>query len=207
VINARPDDSGFTVLELLIVLTIVSFAVVALGSVLHTGQLAFRMTDEAARRVEELRLVRRVVGEALSQLPSGQPLTGNHHSLTLTSPGPRALATASAVTLTVGPDSDGSGLIASWRTSPGDAAMAHPTRHLVSPARQVRLAYYSVDSGWSDRWNAHKPPSLVRLLISERQDNRSSTSLSFQVRQLSIATCRLPASSERVERCHDHPID
>ena len=190
--GTRAGDAGFTVLELVIVLTIVSLVAAALGSVLHTGRLAMRAAGDAAGRVEELWLVRRVVGEALSQLPVGEPMTGNSRSLTVTAWGPRVLAAASPIRLSVGPDMAGSGLMAAWHTGPGEAGVAQPTRYLMSPARSVRLIYYAADSGWSDELTANKPPSVVRLLISDRNDNRHSASLSFQVRRLAAGPCRLP---------------
>src|SRR5258708_1902390 len=101
-------DEGFTVVELLIALSILSLVATALISVFATGQHLFMTVGEAERQLEEVTLIRRLLFESLGQAARapgrGAPIVGDARTLSIRSVGPRVLAFAVPAMLDLHPD-------------------------------------------------------------------------------------------------------
>jgi prepilin-type N-terminal cleavage/methylation domain-containing protein len=186
-------DEGFTVVELLIALSILSLVATALISVFATGQHLFMTVSEAERQLEEVTIIRRLLLESLGQaarVPGrGAAIAGDARRLSIRSIGPRVLAFAAPATLDLHPDDDQHGLVASW-TSGLDERKAPTSRRIVEAGRQVRFSYFKHGTGWTGSWPegaAH--PALIRVTVSDGIEGDSPAELVFATRVLVRGVC------------------
>jgi type II secretory pathway pseudopilin PulG len=185
----QQGEGGFTVVELLIALSLLSVLVVTLAAVFGTGQRLHASVSEMRDELDELAMLRQILSETLGQLNSGSPeaasVTGDSRGLALMARTPRVVGATGAVAFELGPDADARGLSASWRGRGGDAAVDPQRRRIVSIEREVRFAYYAADTGWIEAWaDSRRPPALVRVSVDGEKAFRAST-LVFATRQLS----------------------
>lgn len=197
------QDLGFTIVELLVALTVLSLLVVVLISVLDAGRRVFAATTQGARKYEEVATVRTLFRDMLSQVQSqsqgtvgeaGRSFAGTGQGLTVVSWGPRMLAANLPMEFSIGPGSDNVGLEASWRRNLMDDGGSEASRRVLATDRQFRFEYLAPSRGWTDVWNEDQPPTHVRMRIKER-DNRESEnrdgviSMIFEVRRLARPEC------------------
>jgi general secretion pathway protein J len=188
------DERGFTLVELLVALSVLGLVLVTLASVFDAAHRMFFAAGQSARELEELALVRRLLTDSLGQLTGvpgeGAALAGDDRSLTVFAPAPRVLAHAAPVLLDLAPNSDQRGLLASWSAEPSKGSSSSPARRIVVRERQVRFAYFSLDAGWLASWSdPARAPGLVRVTVGEGGTETASTELVFETRLLARTSC------------------
>jgi prepilin-type N-terminal cleavage/methylation domain-containing protein len=187
------DDSGFTVFELLITLSIFGLAAAGLLGTLTIAQrtlLAINNTDDA---VAEIAQVRAVLLDALRRL-SVHGIWGDGRTLKLTGPPPRSLGLDGSIVLTLSPAEDGEGLIGAWQRPSGP----QDTRHrLVAPERHVLFGYQAVGGSWTDQWTAQSQwPTLVRATIVTAASRVPRAVLAISPQVLVPAICAIRPSDK-----------
>lgn len=197
--EARGDE-GFTVVELLIALSILSLVATALISVFATGQRLFMTVNEVERQLEEVALIRRLLLESLGQIARtpkrGAAIVGDARTLSVRSVGPRVLALAGPATLNLHPDDDRRGLVASW-TSGSDDRRAPTSRRIVEPSRQVRFSYFNHRTGWTGSWpEGTAQPALIRVTVSDGIEGDRPAELVFATRVLAHGGCDARAQDQ-----------
>jgi prepilin-type N-terminal cleavage/methylation domain-containing protein len=185
------NDQGFTVVELLVALSIVALVATALIGVFDIGRRMFASVGETERELEEVTLLRRLLNESLGQAMSHSTdeaaVIGDARSVSIRSQGPRVLAFTTPVTMILRPDADQRGLVALW-TSRSQARDAAPlSRRIVHPARRVQFAFFAPGAGWLDVWSTSAVlPALVRVTIS---GDAGVLEMMFATRRLANARC------------------
>jgi prepilin-type N-terminal cleavage/methylation domain-containing protein len=198
----RGSDSGFTVVELLIALSIISLVMVMLLSVLGYGRMAVSASRETQQQLEELALLRRVLSDALGQITAradgGPSIVGSGKVLVAVIAVPRLLSfLAPPVRLTLQPGAGAAGLVASWSS---DSVPAKPIEHRVlADDREVRFSYFIPTIGWRESWTEpSRLPSAVRATIANSVDARRHADLEIPVRTLVNEVC---ATQPRAAPC------
>lgn len=187
--NARAGAAGFTLIEMLVAVTLVAFIAVLLSGGLR---LATRGGATVDRRLAASREVELAYDFMANQLAGAQPLpasndapdapvefTGDADSVAFVALLPPDLGLGGYYRLHAWLADDGNAarrLIVSWDPRPQagadpPAAASGPPSVLIDDARSVAFAYYGVTSpntpaGWSDRWTDQRVlPQLVRLRL------------------------------------------
>jgi prepilin-type N-terminal cleavage/methylation domain-containing protein len=162
-------ESGFTLVEVLIALSIISLAVVALISTLDYAHNAWGATEHDRQQQQEVMLLHRLLSQALMQVvmtDGGSGVIGYEDRVTLVTVPPRMLSHLSApLFLSIQADANGNGLGALWSGGVGDGAGID--RLILSPDRRARFSYFAPQVGWAGSWNdKSRFPALLRAQIS-----------------------------------------
>jgi prepilin-type N-terminal cleavage/methylation domain-containing protein len=196
--RALSNESGFSLVELLIALSILSLVVATLTVTFGFAQGVFEQMGDAAYRLNDITLTRRLLGDALSQLESNRPdettvFAGNKTGFTMSAIGPRILSTTGPMILKV-EILPGGGLAMSWEGSAGDERNGAVRRVLASDYA-IRLTYYSVATGWTEIWSdAEHAPSLLRIGFAEKERADRELALTLTVRRLRPVLCAMSAA-------------
>jgi general secretion pathway protein J len=191
-------DAGFTLVEVLVALSILSLLLAGLASSLHYTQYIFRLSDDNARRVEEISILRKVMLEWVSQvnaLGDAQRtiIVGDRQNITILAAPPRIFAEASPLVMTLSPDSGSRGLLASWRKEPDTGAI---TRRLLSADYVASFSFYGGPLGWQDHWgDRDAPPALVKLQLREN-NHGYKTEMIVPVRSARGPSCVSPPAEK-----------
>jgi general secretion pathway protein J len=179
---------GFTLLELLIAMTLLGFIAVIATSALHLATTASAAAEAKADVANRMRLVHGVVRRQLGQARLIQVLTsqgqsvafeGTRQSVQFVTAPPAHLAWGGLylVTLEVAPRDSGKALMVSYRLFVSDRpepASAEPLEHvvLVEGIEDAEFAYFGAGSldqrpTWQDHWERGPSglPGLVRLRV------------------------------------------
>lgn len=178
------DQRGFTLLELLIAMTLMGLVAVML-----TGSLRFgtRIWESALERRDEIadqrtayaflrRLMTRLVPQNLSQEATAQTVTflGTADRMRMLGPAPAQAARPGLYRIEVAVENVGGGrrdLVVLWQSSAGDLITAPlddaDRRTLLSDVGNATFSYLgSRDEGWIGRWTDRVDlPQLVRLSL------------------------------------------
>ena len=181
----RPD-SGFTMLELLIVTTILGLILVALTSGVRFAGQAWEIQERRSDRQGGLDAVQNVLRQLMVSATSFQ---GDATSLRFVSVLPRALARGGLYDVEL--RSSANRLLFAWKPHfTGPAQTTSPTEiELIKGVTGVELAYYIPLIGWQRALKADmRPPALVRvnlqlgggrtwppLVVAPMIDDRSTT--------------------------------
>ena len=194
-------DSGFTVVELLIALSIISLVMVTLFSALGYARLMLGSGQETKRQIDDIGLLRRLLAELLTQITRsdyGPSMSGTDTTLMAVIAAPRLLSfLAPPVRFALQPDPAHAGLMASWNS---DAAPTTAITHrIVEPERVVRFSYFQPSTGWLGSWNDPlRLPLAVRVDIGREREGTGELQLEFSVRALTAAIC---ATQPRAPSC------
>jgi prepilin-type N-terminal cleavage/methylation domain-containing protein len=199
--RAHRRDSGFTVVELLIALSIISLVMVVLFSALGYARLVLTSGQETRRQIDDIALLRRLLAEALTQIThadNGPSITGTEKTLIAVIAPPRLLSFLTPpVRFSLHPDPDATGLVAAW-TSDSTPATAIDHR-IIQPEGMVRFSYFKPSVGWLGSWNEPvRLPLAVRAVIERASAGTGHTELELPVRALTAAIC---ATQPRVPSC------
>ncbi len=170
---------GFTLLEVLIALGLISIIMVVLFSSLRTASRAWDAVDRAVYRLDEARRVQRFLDDRLSRAVMlrlktgrGNPVAfaGDEEHLTFVTPLFEFLEFGGIYTVDIRYKADGKALM--LRFAPFD-----PTRPLsdqldeaqedtlLETVESVRFGYLDRRGEWRDRWDRARPPRRVRIAI------------------------------------------
>jgi general secretion pathway protein J len=183
-IEERPD-AGFTLVELLAAIGLLSFVSVILLGSLHLALKAWERGAAYADRVDRVALVqsflRRAIEDAypffaVREVTSGHvDFEGTAETLRLLAPAARALRAGgrSRLSLGVAPGRQGLDLIATAAPElAGDPASTGGMKVLLPNVQSVELSYFGhgrsgKDPTWRNQWTAEtRLPELVRIAVS-----------------------------------------
>ena len=171
---ARRGARGFTLVEMLVALTLLALLAAMLLGALRFG---VRSWDGAAARTEERDetaaaqgVLRALLSEASTPGPGAAPLmlVGDSRSLTFVAPWMRGPGGDGLHRFTLSVAGDA--LIFAW--APEDGASAGGTRALLEGVAEMRVAYFGAAAPaapplWRDRWEEGRdPPRLVRIEVA-----------------------------------------
>jgi general secretion pathway protein J len=194
---ARGHDSsaGFTLLELLVAITLLGLLMAALFGGLRLGARAWEHSEERVDEVARLQVVENFLRDRLAQAyplviedpggPARLAFEGHPDALRFMTLLPEQLGTGFAeFVITVVDHGDGRDLVVQWRrvddpSNPLESTEEEPqTKVLLERIEALELAYYgALDRGarasWQEQWlEAQALPDLVRVRITFGQDDR-----------------------------------
>jgi type II secretory pathway component PulJ len=185
-------DVGFTVVEILVALSIIGLVAVTLISTLDYGRNALTAIQSDGHRLEQIALLRRVLAEALAQVtPAASaraPISGNDRTLIVMTSAPRLLSFLnSPVRFALGPGAGGDGLSASWDADSNPNSVDH---RIVSSDYSVRFSYLAAEAAWTHVWaDQTRAPSAIRAELRRAQGIGKGVELIFPVRVLASSVC------------------
>jgi general secretion pathway protein J len=171
----RANTEGFTLVELLVTVTLLSLLLVVLFGGLRFGVRAWDGAQAHGVRTDELRVVqdllRREIEQAYPALDSADPLHpvidfhGGPDSMTFLAPAPQAEASAGRARITIVAERRGGGLQLVMRAAPelatgGEGAWSAPLLHNIASAQ---FSFFN-GSVWRSDWSdATAMPVLIRI--------------------------------------------
>jgi general secretion pathway protein J len=177
-------QAGFTLVEALVAITLLSLLTITLTAALRFGLDAWARgavhSDGLSRTLAVQGLLRDIVGQAYPYFVSSDPthpfidFDGTPQSLTLLAPAPIALGITgrSRFRLSVANSKGLSDLILTSQPELADAPSANQTKTLLTGTASIAFAYFGGQSrseaggGWSDRWTEQAAlPRLVRIQV------------------------------------------
>ncbi len=166
----RRGEAGFTLLELLVAMTLLSLLLVALGGGVHFAGQAWRMQEERIGRQGDINAVQNVLRQMLA---SGQSFEGSAEDVKFVGRLPAALARGGLFDIEL--YRSGDRLLLSWRPhfKGVSAGLPHNEASLLEGVTGFDLAYYFVPQGWQrSAMDKTKPMDLVavKLLLSGGRD-------------------------------------
>lgn len=170
-------QSGFTLVELIIALTLTALILAALGSALHGLGQGFARGTQQADRVDRMVRVSQALRNSLLRIPTTPLGTPDH---------PPLVGDAAGLTWQASlPESTPVQGVFQWQLQVRDQALdillqgdpqadaPVPPSRLVDDLRSLALAYQDPATGqWLDRWDALTLPLRVRLEIDTQSDGR-----------------------------------
>lgn len=192
--TSRGTDRGFTLVELLVALSLASFVIATLASVFGFARKVADTTGGNARDLDQIVLFDRVLSGALANVISSNQepygIRGSSDSLSIVTVPPRPLLSSSVANLTVRPDSDGNGLMALWRF---EGNLERGVEHrLIDPIWRLRFKYLGHDGAWHDEWtDPGQEPILVRMLLERADYGRLTMRFELPVRSVAHAGCAI----------------
>lgn len=188
------DQAGFTVVELMIALSVVSMLMAVLVSSFHFGNQVMRSTRHTAGLIHDVAIIKQLMGDTLAQvvLPkvatAVPAISGNADALRVVSLGPRILSAANPIVVDIATNPRDGGVTAAWHALDQPSGARAP-RQIIPPNRRVRFSYFGPE-GWIDRWQAPDTlPALVRVDFNDIVDPASASTLVIPVRAVRPAIC------------------
>ena len=189
----RPGSApGFSLIELLIAMTLMGFVSVAIFGGLRFGARVWETGATAAEAAEEdqaaRRLLRRLIANAgrviLAENGEGAPgFTGDAAGLRFTAPAPHVQAIGGPYLYTLTKSDDGRGLVLHWRLlrlapglesdpDSGASGAAEGSRRLFGNTKGASFRYLSASAAggrpeWRNDWpGADRPPRVVEIRLA-----------------------------------------
>jgi general secretion pathway protein J len=199
------NESGFSLVELLIALAILSLVVVTVTSTFGYAQHVLQLMTDAAYQLDDIALTRRLLVDALGQLTSRGAaeqqtrFLGERNGFTVSATGPRILGSAGLITLRVEAAQAG-GLTIAWRNLPESGSGTGFTRRLVAADDRVWLSYYAASTGWTTVWSdATYAPSLLRVEFARKGGEDTDLGLTIPIRPVRPAACAFQPAAKGCE--------
>jgi general secretion pathway protein J len=167
----RPN--GFTLIEVLVALVVLSFVLVGLGQGIRFGLVAWNKATSAAGTREEFDAVDRTLRHLIEHTDPGNEtdppqFTGSSDKLAFISrlPDMSGMST-NRVEAGLGVDSHHR-LVLRWRPYL-HAKRARPPQftetELLDGVASMQLSFWSADGGWSPSWKGNELPAMVRIRL------------------------------------------
>lgn len=201
--------AGFTVLELLVALTLLSMITLVILGTLRIGARVWERTTEEQGIVEETMLahkfIRRWIEQAYPLIDRSDPLRpvivfqGTGDRLDLVAPVPKGILEGGLArySIFVQPVEGERHLVVSSRHERADQnAPPHPSSILLEDVSGFSLSYFGAQhsgepDGWHDRWvDASSLPKLVRVSIKFRAGDNVELEVAPKIRM--AAECEFP---------------
>jgi general secretion pathway protein J len=185
---ARRSQSGFTLLEMLIALTVLGLLIVGLNQGVRTGLRVWTKQDQQSAEVAELGTTARLLRMLLSGIPlapsanaspGSSPLaiaidgTGNGLAFVADLPSGLGMLRRSDIVLSV----TGDRLVLRWKTRRpelANTAQAWNDTDLLHGVAGVQFAYYGppapgLPTAWLTQWDGPAIPELIRVRLTFTQ--------------------------------------
>jgi general secretion pathway protein J len=178
----RVHSEGFTLLEMLLAITMIGIMLILIGSALTSSRHTLEMTNRYVSRLTEVRAAQDFIRQALQQAlplalaneaqPKDNVLTGNDQTLRFVAPLPSSLRGGLQThSLTLALSSTGAKdlIVVFTPISPADTRPWGEPQYLLHDVRSIRLAYRGLDNaqvptGWIDTWPwNNRLPNYVRV--------------------------------------------
>jgi len=181
----RQPQGGFTILELLVALSVFGFLLIALSHGVSTGLSIWNIQTRQASRTADLdsaaRLLRSLLTEvasspAISINPGSQPVaiafTGTANQLSFVGNLPTGLGTDQRADITLG--LEGNRFVLDWRPRRHEIADARPLTNaeaILPGVARLDFAYWGLPAPdaapiWLEAWDGPALPKLVRIRLS-----------------------------------------
>jgi general secretion pathway protein J len=179
----KGHSKGFTLLEMLLVMTLIGIMLVLVGSALTSSRHTLEMSNRYASRLNEVRAAQEFLRQALQQAIAldsdvnrkGKVLIGANQAIEFIAPLPSSL-TGGLKIHSVKLTDDGSGdhdLIVTFAPTDGfDTQSWGEPQYLLHRVQSLRLGYRGVDSDqhptdWMPDWPWHdRLPNYVRIELN-----------------------------------------
>jgi general secretion pathway protein J len=168
---------GFTLLEVIVVLTITGFLIVGIGQAVRFGITAWDIQGRLTGNKADLEAVDRTLRVIVSNLFPGDgsgrpPMTGSATALTGISRLPTPEAVLTDLPVEVGLALSGNRVVLRWRPYTrgvvlGAQAVPHEAT-LVEGVARLAIAYWQPSGAWTSSWNQPDLPDLIRLRVTFR---------------------------------------
>ena len=166
----RHGEAGFTLLELLVSITLLSLLLVALSSGVHFAGRAWRMQEDRIARQGDIQAVQNALRQMLT---SGRSFEGGSESLRFVGTLPAALARGGLFDIEL--YRSGDRLLLSWRQhfKGVSAGLPHDEASLLDGVTDMDLSYYLKAQGWRHATtDKSKPVDIVavKLLLTNGRE-------------------------------------
>lgn len=198
--SARPNEQGFTLVEILIALSILGLVMIVLTSTFDFAQRSFATMSSAEHQFVDVTVTRRLLVDALGQVDSEATtatalFSGTSSGFAVMALGPRILSASNPLLLQVEASPDG-GLVLSWQNQSPDNSQAAVVRRIIASGFQVRFAYFGSRVGWITEWNDKTvEPSLLRLAFSQRGNLAAELAIIVPIHRLTPMLCAIRATA------------
>jgi prepilin-type N-terminal cleavage/methylation domain-containing protein len=155
--------SGFTLLELLVVITILGLILAALSNGVHFAGQAWQLQERRSVRQGDLDSVQNVVRNLIA---SGTSFEGDATSLRFVSELPKALARAGLYEVELHATDDR--LVLDWRPhfKGSSASIGNTETELVKNVTSLNFAYHVEAAAWqTTTGDKTKSPPLIRMML------------------------------------------
>lgn len=171
-----PAQAGFTLLEVLVSITVLGILLASLGAAVGFSARAWRAHGAALDRVGDLDAVDRILRELITDMEPGDevsgamPITGQAHVLSFRTRLPDGVGAVPGrdVDVGLGVDAGHRLVLRSWPLYRSLAGAPPVTETLLLPGvRKLDLEYWDAERGeWRTEWTAGELPGLVRVRIT-----------------------------------------
>ena len=190
--RAFARQGGFTLLEMVVVVTVLGFLIIGLTQGVRTGLTLWEAQSRRVGETAELDAAARILRALLSGIApppafgpavggtGGEQLKGTAASLAFVGDLPTGLGTTQRADITL--ELSGGRLVLRWtphRHELSTAAASPPTEtELVSNVERLDLAYWGTspsgqETGWQAQWDGPAIPELIRIrLVFGANDRR-----------------------------------
>ncbi|MGZ0190512.1 MAG: prepilin-type N-terminal cleavage/methylation domain-containing protein [Alphaproteobacteria bacterium] len=197
-------EAGFTLVELLIALTLLGFLSVALFGGLRFGARSWTAIDSASARQEEIALSQTFLRDRLGQisavgppidgkLPPTLEIAGKADRIAFAAPWLSPLGQGRLFIFTLWHDPAGDGaLMIQWRPADEDIVDSESLtgeRALIRGVQAVQITYFGQHGkadvlNWQHRWNSQtKTPRMVRLTVELSDAQQAWPDLTIALRR------------------------
>jgi general secretion pathway protein J len=165
----REREAGFTLLELLIAITILSLILVALSGGVHFAGSAWRKQEEQIGRQGDINAVQAVLRQLLA---SGKDFQGGAQGLKFVGQMPAALARGGLFDIEL--SENGEKLLLSWRPHfKGAASLSRNETVLLDGVTDFSLSYHVAQKGWQSALTDKTKAADLIAIKARFSDGRS----------------------------------